>query len=527
VNIFDNLETGVQIIDDSVCYRYLNNSLLQQIDMPLDAYIGKAMTEVYPGIENTQLYQKILTCLETSSAQKFKNEFIFEGNRITYWDVKIERITEGVIIFTNDITNTKEGMQLLLESNLRLKDEIDNSSKLLEIAKQKVCEENLKFTKIFDNLPDPCFIVDLDSYQIQDCNPAMEKALGGTRKEILGLSHIDISPAFQKSFNKTSFEASIEIFERLQQKDFVRFEWEHLTLDGDPLYVDVSVSHLIINNKDLFLCVWKDNTLIKKQQQEIVTQTKRAQLNAKLASVGLLAAGVGHEINNPLAIINGYIFNLKRKINNEYNFSDEELLRIFNKVEHASERISKIVSGLKNFSRLENDKESFMPFSPLEVIKESFDFVDAIYRKDQIKLSLNSFIEFDRVLVNGSREKFEQVIMNLLSNAKDAVARNCEKKIEIECAKDNDKIIIAIKDNGTGVSKDLQEKIFDPFFTTKEVGKGTGLGLSLAHEYIQEMNGDLRIESTRGFGASFYISIPLYYSSDFKHLGSFAEIIKV
>ena len=507
MNIFENLETGVQIIDETYRYRYLNKSLLNELNRPADDYLGKTMSEVYPGIEETQLFQKITECLQNSTFQKMKNEFIFEDNQITYWDITIEKIPEGVIIFSKNITNTDEGISLLLESNKRLQNKIKESSKLLAIANKKIGEENIKFTKIFNYLPDPCFIVDIETLLIIECNPAMEKILDASRKDIIGFSHIDLSPEYQKHLNKSSLEANQEVQEMLQNEYFLRFEWDHRTLSGRPIFVDVSVSHLLINGKKLFLCVWKDNTLIKKQQAEIEAQTKRAQHNAKLASVGLLAAGVGHEINNPLTIINGYLFNLKNKLLNNKISSIEDLSRIFHNIERASERIAKIVTGLNNFSR--NDNSVYTKFSPLEVINESFNLVEAIYKKDHVDLKLVLLNDCIDEVIFGSRGKFEQIIMNLLSNAKDAVRLNSTKKIDFECFNDRYYFYMKVTDNGPGIPDEIQDKIFDPFFTTKEINRGTGLGLSLAHEFVQELNGNISFNSVAGVGTSFFISIPI------------------
>lgn len=507
MKIFDNLEIGVQIIDENFRYVYLNNSILNDVNKSRDEHIGKTMSEVYPGIEHTKVFKKISLCLKNSVPQKFKNEFIFEDNTITYWEITIEKIHEGVLVFSRNITDTEDGAKLLLESNLRLKKEIEKSSELLNISLEKLDEENLKFSIIFNHLPDPCMIVDFENFQISDCNPAMTKILEASKKEIIGETIYKISPDHQEHVKLSSKEYGEKIAKELIKSSFVRFESEHKSFTGRQLFVDASVSFIIMNGRKKLLCVWKDNTLLKKQQEEIQLQTKIAQNNAKLASVGLLAAGVGHEINNPLTIITGYLYSIRYKYLNKDAVPKNELLKVFSKIEIASERIAKIVSGLRTFSRDDNDLVNF--FSPVKVICENYDLLSNIYERDKIHLQLDIQSESRDILLFGSRGKFQQVIINLLSNAKDAVAKKNNKKISISSGVEDGYIKVVVEDNGSGIPFEVQEKMYDPFYTTKDVNRGTGIGLSLVHDFVYELDGRLELQTEIDKGTKFTVLLPL------------------
>lgn len=234
----------------------------------------------------------------------------------------------------------------------------------------------------------------------------------------------------------------------------------------------------------------------KRQLEQIVNH------NSKLAAIGQLAAGVGHEINNPLTIIKGYVSTIKR-MNTDLK---EDIKLGLDKIDLASERIKKIVSGLRTFSRLEKEGESKL-FNVLDLINEIESMISEIYRQEQVQLKFDCQNLDHHFHINGDRGKLEQVIMNLISNAKDAT-EDCEERIiDIDVTSHDHELVISVKDNGSGIAEENKKSIFDPFFTTKEVGKGTGIGLSLAHKFIHDdFLGSLYLSDTE-HGAEFVIKI--------------------
>lgn len=233
-----------------------------------------------------------------------------------------------------------------------------------------------------------------------------------------------------------------------------------------------------------------------KAEAEFTKQKDIAQHQSKLASIGELAAGVGHEINNPLTIIKGYVSNLLKKVD------DLKMKRDLEKVEVASDRIAKIVKGLRTFSRSDVDENEY--FNPVEALDESVNLIREIYENEGVSLSYVNKTKNENIQLFSNRGKLQQIFMNLLSNAKDAVLENeVNKNIYIELDLKNDKFIFKVEDNGQGIPEDLQKKIFDPFFTTKDVNKGTGIGLSLVHSFVIEMGGAIDFESTLAKGTCF------------------------
>jgi PAS domain S-box-containing protein len=238
-----------------------------------------------------------------------------------------------------------------------------------------------------------------------------------------------------------------------------------------------------------------------KLSSELELQRKIVLHNAKLASIGELAAGVGHEINNPLAIIKGQV-EMLRNIGENDLIKFEEIQVKTSKILKGVERIANIVKGLRSFSRA--DEADFVSLNISELLNETKDMLIEIYNKDNI--ILNCEIEND-LWVKGNRGRLQQVFINIINNARDALLKSEVKKIFIIANKKGKEIEIKIYDTGPGVEDNIKEKIFDPFFTTKEVNNGTGIGLALVSSIIKEHGGTINLEDMKNMGACFRISL--------------------
>ncbi len=227
---------------------------------------------------------------------------------------------------------------------------------------------------------------------------------------------------------------------------------------------------------------------------------------ARLASIGEMAAGAGHEINNPLAIIIGYISKIK-KLQAKQDLSDAELSTILEKINRSAFRISKIVSGIRSFSR--HEPQETMDFDVVETLRESVNMFQEIFEGEGVKVEFSTPLPFNQYYVEGNRGQIQQILINLMTNAKDAVSKTLNPKIEVHCEDFNDEILIKVADNGSGISKQVQSRIFDPFFTTKAINKGTGLGLSIVHKLVNDHQGSIRIDSEENVGTTFSIVLPV------------------
>ncbi|WP_086933700.1 sensor histidine kinase [Agarilytica rhodophyticola] len=263
---------------------------------------------------------------------------------------------------------------------------------------------------------------------------------------------------------------------------------------------------------------------------------QKAQLlhQEKLASIGQLAAGVAHEINNPTGFVKSNLrtmvsyaqsftkivesyedlindtsngdTEIKSKVKkirrkNDLDFIMEDMFDLLEESLEGTERIEDIVMGLKNFARPDQDEKQL--FSLNECIESTLKLVNnEVKYKADIELDLGEIPE-----IEGKPGAISQVILNLVVNAADAIPEH--GNIFIATAVDKKEIKMSIRDNGSGIPQDILTKIYDPFFTTKEVGKGTGLGLAISHGIIQKHGGRLTVESKEGEGTEFTIALPV------------------
>ena len=240
-----------------------------------------------------------------------------------------------------------------------------------------------------------------------------------------------------------------------------------------------------------------------KIDEQLENQKKITTHSAKMASIGQLAAGVGHEINNPLAIISGQMLMAQNQLN-LLGLSDASIYDRFSKVTSAVSRIENIVKGLRTFAR--SDEDQISAFCFYELLSETIDLLHDMYSKEEVNLVLDT--EKIAYTINGNRGRIQQVIVNLISNAKDATSGMAIRNINISLSTQNGLLLFSVKDNGAGVPEEIREKIFDPFFTTKELNMGTGIGLSLVSTIIKEHNGKIELESKMGGGSVFTILMP-------------------
>ena len=233
--------------------------------------------------------------------------------------------------------------------------------------------------------------------------------------------------------------------------------------------------------------------------------------NAKLATIGELAAGVGHEINNPLAILSGQLIILEQTLMKTIPLQDEVFVPL-KKMDRALQRIDNIVKNLRTFAR--SDDLQISGFDLYNLAFETIEMLKELYSKENVELN---FIGLNTVcLVEGYRGRLQQVLINLISNAKDATLGKETRKVDVIFSIDSNEVLIEVADNGCGVPDEIKESIFVPFFTTKEVNKGTGIGLSLISTIIKEHKGNLSFSSKEGEGSRFTFSLPIFFGEPVK-----------
>jgi PAS domain S-box-containing protein len=249
--------------------------------------------------------------------------------------------------------------------------------------------------------------------------------------------------------------------------------------------------------------------LVSKDQQQIGRLiifddvTDRAELEQrlvqadKLSSIGLLAAGVAHEVNTPLAVISTYAQMLAKQV-----AEDSQKSMILDKIAKQTFRASEIVNSLLNFSR--TSTTSFGDVDLNRVIQETLTLLEHQLQKSGIQV--NTQLDADLAPVHGNSGKLQQVLLNLILNARDAMLSG--GTLEVKTWSDESGARIEVADSGHGIAPEHLHRIYDPFFTTKAARKGTGLGLSVSYGIIQEHGGSIEVSNRRSGGARFRIDLP-------------------
>lgn len=269
------------------------------------------------------------------------------------------------------------------------------------------------------------------------------------------------------------------------------------TLTGDPLFDELAIG-------------------INLLAETLVDSLDRLQLNerhlaqtSKLAALGELISGVAHELNNPLFIVAGAAELLKDDIMDHRPPGYESYMVKVDRILHGSLRMQKIVRHFLQFAR--RDKRAFTPLDLNIVLQNCLDLFGDQWKTWGIELRWD--LAAIPLQIYGDNIKLQQVFINLVVNARDAVHAlhgNHGGIIRIRTNRQGNRVQVEFHDNGSGIAAEIKDKIFDPFFTTKEVGKGTGLGLSLSHNIIADHKGRIQCESTPGVGSIFRVELPLY-----------------
>ena len=380
----------------------------------------------------------------------------------------------------DEIQHLAESFDVMLHSLKRSVGQLAESKQIVEDSERK-------YRRIFETSMDMIFIADRDGI-FRDINPVGRTLLGGPEGGgsigTLGIADLfadpDTFPALQR---------------KLEADGFVK-DWETAFRSRSevPLYVlfSCSLQRDAAGGISGYEGIVKDISLRK----SIENQLLRAD---KLASLGQLSAGVAHEINNPLGLILGYTQLLLR------DAPDAAQQRADLKtIEEETLKCKKIVQALLSFAR--KTETRLAPVCLASLVDE----VTAIVRHDfeLAGIVLSTEVDAPVPYVFGDAEKLQQVIVNLLINARQAVGANGSVRVRTAYGPDRATVRLEVQDSGGGIDPEHVNRIFDPFFTTKPVGQGTGLGLSVSYGIVQEHGGSIQVTSRPGQGALFTVELP-------------------
>ena len=350
-----------------------------------------------------------------------------------------------------------------------------------------------QWKNIFAAIQDPALIVSSDAV-ILDANPATFTAARKKRPEVIGHKICDILHLGRAQ------GANCPLEELISKRQGRIIETELRGLHGSYL---LTVSPLRMQNEGEEAAI-----LVARDLTEEESMKAEAMRSAQLASVGELAAGVAHEINNP---INGIINYAQIVLDSPGDPENADLLL---RIKKESKRIASIVSNLLDFSR--RHEESPEEVSIQTILNNCLELMNHRFKNDMILLEVQ--LPDDLPFVYCNSHQIQQVLLNILSNARYALnarfpGQDPEKKLTISgtTIKHADKTFVrtTLTDNGSGIEQDLIDRVFDPFYSTKSQGEGTGLGLSISHGLVHDNKGYLRINSELGVSTSLIVDLPI------------------
>ncbi|MGA8489516.1 MAG: ATP-binding protein, partial [Terriglobales bacterium] len=305
--------------------------------------------------------------------------------------------------------------------------------------------------------------------------------------------------ALTKHLGEVFPAAFVEAFYRVRQNPGIHnlYKFRLGTRTGESRVVNVAIAPLVTKDFSVIgrLIIMDDIT----ERVELEAQLSQAD---KLSSIGLLAAGVAHEVNTPLAVISSYAQMLSKQVQ-----GDPQKGALLEKITRQTFRASEIVNNLLNFSRTSGTE--FTAIDINKIISDTLALLEHQFKVTKIKVQDERSAQIAPITGNAGR--LQQVFLNLFLNAKDAMGNGGTLRI---ATTNGDSVGVKISDTGTGIAQEHIHRIYDPFFTTKTAPRegqprGTGLGLSVTYGIIQEHAGKIRVESRSGQGTTFYLDFPL------------------
>jgi len=366
---------------------------------------------------------------------------------------------------------------------------------------ERIAKELMLFV---DTANAPIFGIDNEG-KINEWNQRAEKITGITKTEMMGLDLRAVE--FITDDNKALLGKVLE--KALQGEETTNFEFPLISRSGDQVEVRLNLTTRRDVNRNIIgvVGVGLDITELNKMRMEQESERKEAAAQiiqaSKLATLGEMATSVAHELNQPLNNIRMAAGNSRRKIANG-TAEPEYLSSKLERIEEQTARAAAIIDHMRMFGR--KAEESPESVDPRKVVTNALDLMG-----EQLKLAgivvVTEFAE-DCSFILGHIIQLEQVILNLLTNARDAIAeRDGKAKITLRVFSDAESVHITSEDTGGGIPEDVLPRIFEPFYTTKEMGKGTGLGLSVGYGIIRDMSGTIAAENIDD-GARFTITLP-------------------
>ncbi len=518
----DRFSKAFYLSPDAVAISYQQTDKLLDINYGFERMFGYSRDEALGGtIESMH----VIADLEDKRKMRYllDQEGFIRG-------LEIKAMDKSGVLFDAEITSAK----ITIHQENCILSIIRNISERKK-SEQELARQERKYREIFNAGLDAIYIHELETGIVVDVNEPMLKMFACERRDVLGHT----IEKFSAGYHPYTVENALQKIKRAVQQGPQTFEWRARKLTGELFWVEVHLRASHIDDEHRILAVVRDITE-RKRSQEMIIQSE------KMLSVGGLAAGMAHEINNPLAGMMQSAQNLTSRLTNEALGANRRaaqqvdldlskmksymelrsIPRMLKAINDSGIRIAGIVNNILSFAR---KNENFISSHKIEeLLDKSLELASTDYdlkkKYDFKNIRIVKEYEENLPMVPCEEGKMQQVFINILRNGAQAMAEYFSMRKDfvesgngpqfiLRVMKQADRIRVVIEDNGPGMTEEIKSRIFEPFYTTKPVGSGTGLGLSLSYFIITENHyGEMSVESQPGRGAKFIIKLPMQRS---------------
>jgi len=470
-DLFQNVPCLVSVVD--------RNYRVVRYNKAYAAHFGKARGkhcyEINKGRSERCMICPVARTFEDGSPHISEETGLSKDGHVIHW-----------IVYTSPIWNREGEVEAAMEM-------------MLDITARKQLEEQLaaseqRYQAIFEAIPSALFVLDADSLEILNCNDFVTPTFGYDSEEVLGESFL----MFFREDEREDWDSILRSKSEISQ-------CSQLTRDGSVIYVSIRLSPAAFSGQKILIASCTDVTKKLEAEQQLIQVSK-------MTTLGEMAAGVAHELNQPLSILKTISNLVSRKMQREQTLPPAMLTEIADGIETHVDRASKIIEHMREFGRKSDLKT--MPVAINKVLGRGFDFFSQQLSVRNIVVHWDLQENLPMIMADANR--LEQVIINLLINARDAIEHRWgqesgtgrDKAIAISTRAEDGAVVVRICDTGTGIPDNIRDKLFEPFFTTKDVGKGTGLGLSITYGIVQDYGGTISADNLIEGGACFTVRFP-------------------
>lgn len=452
--------------------------------------IGERCYEVYKGLDQV--------CPNCSVEKTFRDGKAHHSEETV---IKQSGEEATILVTTSPIFDTENRVIAAIEMSLDITELRGLQAQL------KTSEE--KYYILFNHQPNPIFVVGLGGLLLMDANDTALNEYGYSLEELLDIGFLGLAPEGERQ----------RIQKAIEQKETLILKCQQQKKDGSSITANFLISYWHYATQNLAIVTIVDLTEQLKAEQQLAQASK-------LATLGQVSAGVAHELNQPLSVIKSastFLSFLTKKVIEKTEPADTDappmisiqadlLKSLADEIDCHVDRATRIIQHLREFGRKSDLSREEVDLNIC--IEGAF----MIMGRQLEARGITTHLDLEQPLppIIADKNRIEQVFINLVLNARDAIEQSQDKgqnppdemALYVRSFLDEERVVVTFRDTGSGIPEEIKDKIFDPFFSTKEVGSGMGLGLSISYGIIRDYGGTIEVESETGKGATFTVSFP-------------------